>query len=192
LATKVVRYCARSPDVETDLRCGRCDVPICPSCLIQTPVGIRCPDCAEVVPPRLLRPIENKEGGVALIVTALAVTAIVVSVAYMGFSGGGQRAIVRAQAVPGPTFVVSATAVDCYEVPSEYSLVIREVPAGSIQTMVRYFPTLARVWYQEADQHCWTLIATATDTAPRTFFTREDAEAYGASIALPEGSPSAP
>jgi hypothetical protein len=34
--------------VETYLRCGRCDTPICPRCLIQTPVGARCRDCANV------------------------------------------------------------------------------------------------------------------------------------------------
>ncbi len=38
--------CARHPDVETNLRCGKCGTPICPKCLVQTPVGSRCPDCA--------------------------------------------------------------------------------------------------------------------------------------------------
>ena len=40
--------CAAHPDVETNLRCGKCDKPICPKCLVQTPVGARCPDCAQV------------------------------------------------------------------------------------------------------------------------------------------------
>jgi hypothetical protein len=43
-----VTYCARHPEVETYLRCGRCDTPICPRCLVQTPVGARCPTCANV------------------------------------------------------------------------------------------------------------------------------------------------
>jgi len=38
--------CARHPDVETDLRCGKCEQPICPKCAVQTPVGLRCPKCA--------------------------------------------------------------------------------------------------------------------------------------------------
>ena len=38
--------CARHPDTETDLRCGKCEQPICPKCLVQTPVGARCPKCA--------------------------------------------------------------------------------------------------------------------------------------------------
>jgi hypothetical protein len=44
---EVVR-CARHPDVETSLRCGRCGTPICPRCLVQTPVGARCPTCARL------------------------------------------------------------------------------------------------------------------------------------------------
>lgn len=40
--------CARHKDVETVLRCGRCGTPICPRCLVYTPVGARCPDCARV------------------------------------------------------------------------------------------------------------------------------------------------
>lgn len=43
-----VTYCIRHPDVETELRCSRCETPICPRCLIQTPVGARCRDCAAV------------------------------------------------------------------------------------------------------------------------------------------------
>jgi len=38
--------CARDPDVDTDLTCGRCGTPICPKCLVQTPVGSRCRKCA--------------------------------------------------------------------------------------------------------------------------------------------------
>ena len=42
--------CARHPAVETYLRCGRCDTPICPRCLVQTPVGTRCRNCARLRP----------------------------------------------------------------------------------------------------------------------------------------------
>jgi len=38
--------CALHPDTETNLRCGKCGQPICPKCLVQTPVGARCPQCA--------------------------------------------------------------------------------------------------------------------------------------------------
>ena len=40
--------CATHPEVETNLRCGKCDKPICPRCMVQTPVGARCPDCARL------------------------------------------------------------------------------------------------------------------------------------------------
>ncbi|MFN3974794.1 MAG: hypothetical protein ACK4K2_05935 [Dehalococcoidia bacterium] len=40
--------CAFHPGVETALRCGRCERPICPRCLVHTPVGARCRQCAQV------------------------------------------------------------------------------------------------------------------------------------------------
>ena len=40
--------CATHPDVETNLRCGKFGKPICPKCLVQTPVGARCSDCAQL------------------------------------------------------------------------------------------------------------------------------------------------
>jgi hypothetical protein len=42
--------CARHRNVETYLRCGKCGTPICPKCLVHTPVGARCPKCA--APPK--------------------------------------------------------------------------------------------------------------------------------------------
>lgn len=40
--------CATHPEIETNLRCGKCGKPICPKCMVQTPVGARCPDCAKL------------------------------------------------------------------------------------------------------------------------------------------------
>ncbi len=40
--------CATHPEVETNLRCGKCGKLICPKCMVQTPVGARCPDCAQL------------------------------------------------------------------------------------------------------------------------------------------------
>lgn len=40
--------CAAHPSVETNLRCGKCGKPICPKCMVQTPVGARCPGCARL------------------------------------------------------------------------------------------------------------------------------------------------
>lgn len=40
--------CAIHNDVETGLACGKCGTPICPKCLVGTPVGARCRKCANV------------------------------------------------------------------------------------------------------------------------------------------------
>ena len=38
--------CAAHPDIETNLRCGKCGTPVCPKCMVPGPVGVRCPQCA--------------------------------------------------------------------------------------------------------------------------------------------------
>ena len=48
MTTETARYCARHPDVETELACGKCGTLICPRCLVQTPVGARCRECAQL------------------------------------------------------------------------------------------------------------------------------------------------
>jgi hypothetical protein len=40
--------CATHPSVETELACGKCGKPICPRCLVHTPVGARCRGCANI------------------------------------------------------------------------------------------------------------------------------------------------
>lgn len=40
--------CACRSGIETNLSCSKCGRPICPKCLVQTPVGARCPSCANV------------------------------------------------------------------------------------------------------------------------------------------------
>ena len=37
--------CYFHPKVETQLRCNRCDKPICIKCATHTPTGYRCPEC---------------------------------------------------------------------------------------------------------------------------------------------------
>jgi MFS family permease len=38
-------YCVNHPQVETLLRCNRCEQPICTRCAILTPTGYRCKNC---------------------------------------------------------------------------------------------------------------------------------------------------
>ena len=40
--------CLRHPEVASNLRCGRCGDLICPQCMVQSPVGARCPECASI------------------------------------------------------------------------------------------------------------------------------------------------
>ncbi len=40
--------CAAHPNTETNLSCGKCGTPICPKCLVHTPVGTRCRACAQL------------------------------------------------------------------------------------------------------------------------------------------------
>jgi hypothetical protein len=61
--------CAYHPDVDTELRCSKCGKPICPKCMVQTPVGAKCPDCAKLhkLPTyRVSTSYYLKAGGVAL------------------------------------------------------------------------------------------------------------------------------
>ena len=44
-------YCAKHSKTPTNVRCGRCDTPVCPRCLVFAPVGVRCRDCGK--PPKL-------------------------------------------------------------------------------------------------------------------------------------------
>lgn len=40
--------CATHPNVDTNLRCAKCGKPICPKCMVETAVGLRCRDCARL------------------------------------------------------------------------------------------------------------------------------------------------
>jgi len=41
-----MEVCYRHPKRETGVRCSNCERPICPDCMTSTPVGMRCPECA--------------------------------------------------------------------------------------------------------------------------------------------------
>ncbi|MGE3913872.1 MAG: hypothetical protein AB7K36_31300 [Chloroflexota bacterium] len=63
-AAPVAMRCARDPEVETYLRCGGCGKPICPRCLIQTPVGAKCRECAQLrkLPMFDIKPLDYLKG----------------------------------------------------------------------------------------------------------------------------------
>jgi len=71
--------CSTHSDVETGLACGKCGTPICPKCLVETPVGARCRACANVrrLPTYSIKPVQY----VKAVAAGLAI-AIVVGVAW--------------------------------------------------------------------------------------------------------------
>lgn len=81
-AASLATTCARHPSVETLLRCGRCETPICPRCLVTTPVGARCPDCAKVR--RNVRLASRAELSRAALYGVGAATGVTLVVAYVG------------------------------------------------------------------------------------------------------------
>jgi hypothetical protein len=66
-------YCANHPKQDTVLRCGKCDKPICPRCVVQTPVGMRCRECANFrrAPIYDVRPARLAAAAAAGILTAV-------------------------------------------------------------------------------------------------------------------------
>lgn len=40
-----VMYCAKHPKTQTALTCASCGIPICPQCMVSTPVGMKCRAC---------------------------------------------------------------------------------------------------------------------------------------------------
>jgi hypothetical protein len=82
--------CATHPNVETELACGRCGKAICPRCLVHTPVGARCRDCAQMrrIPTYDVKPAYLAKGALAA-----AATGIVGGVIWYFVSGPGARGI---------------------------------------------------------------------------------------------------
>jgi hypothetical protein len=81
-------YCARHPNVETRLRCGRCETPICPRCLVPTPVGARCPTCARVKRIAFLaKPRDFALGGLLGLLTATFGAILVGFIPFLGIIG---------------------------------------------------------------------------------------------------------
>jgi hypothetical protein len=46
--TTTQAVCYRHPSRETAISCSNCERPICTDCMVYTPVGIKCPDCARL------------------------------------------------------------------------------------------------------------------------------------------------
>jgi len=73
--------CANHPRVETAVSCGKCEKPLCPKCMIFTPVGVRCKECARMRPP----PQYDVSGAVLVRVVGTAAALVVVLGGLIGF-----------------------------------------------------------------------------------------------------------
>lgn len=88
-----ITYCLRHPNTETNLRCGRCDDLICPRCMVTSPVGARCPDCARIGRPAILDTSSSEltravvSGFAAAIAGAIALSIVVKILFAMPFIG---------------------------------------------------------------------------------------------------------
>ncbi len=108
--------CARHPNVETELSCGRCETPICPRCAVFTDVGARCPTCAPArkLPQFEIGPLYLLRGGVAALAAGAALGAVwgVLLPGRMGFFGlllGALMGYLIAEAVGAATNRKSGT-----------------------------------------------------------------------------------
>ena len=68
--------CATHPGVSTNLRCSKCEPPVCPQCLVHAAVGIRCGECGKGTVPPTYR------------VEASSLTIGIVTAVALGLAGG--------------------------------------------------------------------------------------------------------
>jgi hypothetical protein len=86
VAAETVPHCANHPTVETYVSCSNCGKPICPDCMVQAPVGIKCRECARL--PRSAR-VRLKPGRAAAAVAVALGLGLVVGFAISLLQGVG-------------------------------------------------------------------------------------------------------
>lgn len=67
--TPAATFCANHPQVETSLRCSRCEKLICTRCAVLTPTGYRCKDCIRGQQ-KVFETAGNRDYLIALLVSA--------------------------------------------------------------------------------------------------------------------------
>jgi membrane associated rhomboid family serine protease len=83
--------CYRHPNRETGVSCSNCGRPICPECMTSTPVGMRCPECAnQRTKVRTAASVAGVGAGTPIATYVLiAINAIVLLAELMGGGGSG-------------------------------------------------------------------------------------------------------
>ncbi len=82
----------------TRLTCAECATPICPKCLVKTPVGLKCEDHAQAVAPRLDRRATPLAVGALVLVLA---AAVIMAVAVLRRGSGNSTATPATVPEPG-------------------------------------------------------------------------------------------
>jgi len=90
------RICERD-GVGTQLTCAGCGAPICPRCLVRTPVGLKCPDCTGAASPRARTRVP---------VAAVAAVVLVPLLAWLAFGA------FRSDSKSGKSVTADATGTD--------------------------------------------------------------------------------
>jgi membrane associated rhomboid family serine protease len=82
----MAEVCYRHPNRETNVQCSRCGRPICPECMHDSPVGMRCPECAGQRTRARTLPI--RRSGTPYGTYALLALNVLVFIAEIGGGGG--------------------------------------------------------------------------------------------------------
>jgi membrane associated rhomboid family serine protease len=78
--------CYRHPNRETNVSCSRCGRPICPDCMYDSPVGMRCPECAGERTRARALPVHRSSAPYATY--SLIALNVIVFIAELGGGGG--------------------------------------------------------------------------------------------------------
>ncbi|HUV05534.1 MAG TPA: B-box zinc finger protein [Armatimonadota bacterium] len=127
MTTTAEMRCARHPKEQTAITCASCGIPICPKCMVTTPVGIKCRDCGtgrrtalfQVRPERLLLAGITAliAGALAAVIGEIGFLAIFVSAPFGYFAGSmvlkasGMKRGLKLEIVAGAGMVIGALAL---------------------------------------------------------------------------------
>lgn len=100
--TEAQLFCSNHPTVATQLRCNRCEKPVCSRCAVLTPVGYRCRECVRGQQ-AVFETTKTLDYPVAAVVAGVGIAlgaAILGSIGFWGFLlapvvGGGLAEVVR-------------------------------------------------------------------------------------------------
>lgn len=125
--TQSVIHCARHPREETAISCASCGTPICPRCMVSTPVGMKCPDCGKVKNSVLFKVSPGRlalagitavaAGMAAALIGKIGCFVIFLSIPYGYFAGSmilkasGMKRGLKLEIIAGAAMIIGALAI---------------------------------------------------------------------------------